>query len=51
MNNYEFRNVRGHVEVFLHGSFIFSADTEEEARREIRKQEERHIPWNIILPW
>lgn len=35
MNNYEFRNVRGHVEVFLRGSFIFSADTMAEARREI----------------
>lgn len=35
MNNYEFRYVRGHVEVFLHGSFIFSADTMTEARREI----------------
>lgn len=35
MNSYEFRNVRGHVEVFLHGSFILSADTMAEARREI----------------
>lgn len=34
MNNYEFRNVRGHVEVFLHGAFIFSADTIAEARKE-----------------
>lgn len=35
MNNYEFRNVRGHVEVFLRGHFILSADTMAEARREI----------------
>lgn len=35
MNSYEFRYVRGHVEVFLHGSFILSADTMAEARREI----------------
>ena len=35
MNSYEFRYVRGHVEVFLHGSFIFSADTMAEARREL----------------
>lgn len=35
MNSYEFRYVRGHVEVFQHGSFIFSADTMAEARREI----------------
>lgn len=32
---YDFRNVRGHVEVYLHGSFLFSADTMEEARREL----------------
>ena len=35
MNSYEFRYIRGHVEVFLHGSFLFSADTMSEARREI----------------
>lgn len=32
---YEFREVRGHIEVFLHGTFQFSADTIEEARREL----------------
>lgn len=32
---YDFRNVRGHVEVYLHGAFLFSADTMEEARREL----------------
>ena len=32
---YEFRWVRGHVEVFPHGQFQFSADTIEEAMREL----------------
>lgn len=32
---YEFRWVRGHVEVFSHGRFQFSADTMEEAIREL----------------
>lgn len=33
---YEFRFVRGHVEVFDHsGRFLFSADTEREAREEL----------------
>lgn len=32
---YEFRWVRGHVEVFSHGQFQFSADTIEEAMREL----------------
>ena len=34
---YEFRNVRGHVEVFdKAGQFLFSADNEREAREELR---------------
>ena len=52
--NYEFRYVRGHVEVFLHGSFLFSADTQEEARHEIYMQEEKNIPWSAYysnLSW
>jgi len=36
---YDFRNVRGHVEVYLHGTFLFSADTMEEARRELATYE------------
>jgi len=32
---YEFRYVKGHVEVFFNGVFQFSADSMEEARREI----------------
>ena len=48
MNNYELRHVREHIEVFQHGRFLFSADTEEEARRDIREQEERNIPWGTV---
>jgi hypothetical protein len=33
--DYEFRFVRGHIEVFLGGVFQFSADTMAEARAEI----------------
>ena len=36
---YEFRNVKGHVEVFLNGSFLFSADTKAEALAEIEEME------------
>lgn len=33
---YEFRNVRGHVEVYDNrGQFLFSADNEREAREEL----------------
>ena len=32
---YEFRSVRGHIEVFLNGVFQFSADTLAAAREEI----------------
>lgn len=32
---YEFKNVRGHIEVYLHGVFQFSADDIGEAKREI----------------
>ena len=38
--NYELRNVRGHVEVFLDGQFQFSADTKTEAIREINNESE-----------
>lgn len=33
---YDFRYVRGHVEVYLGGRFQFSADSMSEARRELR---------------
>lgn len=32
---YEFRHVRGHIEVYLDGKFEFSADTMAEAYREL----------------
>lgn len=35
---YEFRNVRGHVEVYdYRGQFLFSADNEREAREELEE--------------
>ena len=35
---YEFRNVRGHVEVYDNrGQFLFSADNEREAREELEE--------------
>ncbi len=35
---YEFRNVRGHVEVYdRNGQFMFSADNEREAREELEE--------------
>lgn len=38
MDQFEIRNVRGHVEVFdAWGRFCFSADSEREAREELRE--------------
>lgn len=37
MSKYEIRYVRGHVEVYLAGEFQFSADSEAEAREELRE--------------
>lgn len=37
MGEYEFRYVKGHVEVYLHGLFQFSADTAAEAREELEE--------------
>ncbi len=34
---YEFKNVRGHVEVYLNGAFCFSADTLAEAHAELKE--------------
>lgn len=33
---YEFRYVKGHIEVFLNGVFQFSADTRKEAEDELQ---------------
>ena len=38
-SQYTLRFVNGHVEVFLHGRFIFSADTKVEALKEIEMEE------------
>lgn len=35
---YEFRHVKGHIEVFLNGEFQFSADTISEARKELEQE-------------
>lgn len=35
---YEFRCVRGHIEVFLDDEFQFSADTMKEARDELAEE-------------
>lgn len=48
---YDFRNVMGHVEVYLHGSFLFSADTIEEARREIARKEALNVPWSMYFAY
>ena len=38
---YSMRNVSGHVQVYdYRGQFLFSADTEQEAREELRDYEE-----------
>ncbi len=34
---YEFRYVKGHIEVFLNGEFQFSADNMKEVREELRE--------------
>lgn len=34
-SGYEFRYVKGHVEVYLHGLFQFATDTFAEAREEL----------------
>ena len=38
---YTMRNVSGHIHVYDHkGTFLFSADTEQEARRELKEYAE-----------
>ena len=39
LESYILRSVNGHVEVYLHGRFIFSADTKFEALKEIEMEE------------
>ena len=41
MTMYQIRNVRGHVQVYDNrGNFLFSADSEREAREELMEYEE-----------
>ena len=37
---YTMRNVHGHIQVYLNGEFLFSADTEREAREELEEYAE-----------
>ena len=37
---YQIRNVRGHIQVYYNGKFLFSADTEREAREELKEYAE-----------
>ena len=47
---YEFRNVRGHIEVYEDGKFIVSADNFQEARQEILKIE-NPCRWEYKCGW
>lgn len=40
---YEFRNVKGHVEVYRDNIFQFSADNDIEAREELETLEEKEV--------
>lgn len=37
---YDFKSVMGHVEVYLDGEFLFSADNMSEAKNELRGDDE-----------
>lgn len=37
---YDYRHVRGHIEVYHDGQFVCSADNMTEAKREVREAEE-----------
>lgn len=37
---YDFRAVRGHIEVYLCGQFQFSADNISEAKKELREEDD-----------
>lgn len=40
MAMYTMRNIQGHIQVYRNGEFLFSADTEREAREELREYAE-----------
>ena len=55
---YEFRNVKGHIEVFLNGEFQFSADTMKEAKDELNADRsygrigvKALSQWPTVSPW
>lgn len=50
MTGLELRYVRGHIEVYQRGAFLFSADTEEEARRELL-QAPHGFPAGFLAAW
>ncbi len=37
---YDFRSVKGHIEVYLNDKFLFSADSFSEAERELQETNE-----------
>ena len=37
---YQIKNVKGHIQVYYEGKFLFSADSEREVREELRDYEE-----------
>ena len=41
MGEYDFREIRGHIQVYLDGKFLFSADTMREAMEEIVGEEQQ----------
>ena len=37
---YQIKNVKGHIQVYYEGKFLFSADSEREAREELKEYAE-----------
>ena len=37
---YQIKNVKGHIQVYYEGKFLFSADSEREAREELKEHAE-----------
>lgn len=38
---YEYKNVKGHIEVYYNGEFLFTADNREEAEMEVKAMEKK----------
>ena len=43
MGEYDFREIRGHIQVYLDGEFLFSADTMREAIEEIEEEKKSSL--------